>query len=110
MDLMLLVHFVGAIQGIGSHGRCRRPHPGTADEWEDVIFKRSFFRRRGTPDLGVHGSTARPMRLNLYLDVGRDPLGVVGAAEKRLSGCRLRVTVCRLAASIGSAAARTQPA
>ncbi len=47
-----------------------------------------------------HGSTRRPMRLNLSLDAGGDPLdaggdplGVDSPAEKRLPGCRLRVTL-----------------
>ena len=49
------------------------------------------------------------MRLNLSLDAGGDPLGVDSPAEKRLPGCRQRVTRGRLAASIGTVTTRTQP-
>ncbi len=56
-----------------------------------------------------HGRTRCPIRLNPTLDGGGDPLGVDSPAEKCLPGCRLRVTPCRLAASIGPATTRTQP-
>ena len=49
------------------------------------------------------------MRFNLSLDASGDPLGVDSAVEKHLPACRLRVTTCRLAASINPATTRTQP-
>ena len=57
--------------------------------WSDLVhgllrigFSKGFFPSPWPPE---HGSTRRPMRLNLSLDAGGDLLGVDSPAEKRLS-------------------------
>lgn len=86
---------------------------GSSRNWvcedEDRLFKRPFSFSTAPRTRQHRSGTQRPRRLNLSLGTGCDLLGVDSPAEMRLSGCRLRVTPCRQAVSIGPVATATQP-